>query len=213
MGALDQVTYYTDGLKPATRMEVAYRAPETLAAAIEYAIRKNFNNNSKKKFKKGTCYKCGITEHYARECKKAGKAKVASIEEKPVASTLKIEEIEFTNIEENKKRLYLEPTTLQEFKLKLLPFNDMMLFLRSLDPTNAELFAVYLDTPNNNKNESEPEVQKLITQYKDIFSKTLPDHLPPKRSLDQAIELTPGAEPPHRPIYRLSYDETNELKK
>ena len=39
MGALDQVTYYTDGLKPATRMEVAYRAPETLAAAIEYAIR------------------------------------------------------------------------------------------------------------------------------------------------------------------------------
>jgi hypothetical protein len=79
--------------------------------------------------------------------------------------------------------------------------------------TNAELFAVYLDTSNDKEKEFEPEVQKLITQYKDVFPKTLPDHLPPKRSLDHAIELTPGAEPPHRPIYRLSYDETNELKR
>ena len=39
MGALDQVTYYTDGLKLATRMEVAYRVPDTLAGAIEYTIR------------------------------------------------------------------------------------------------------------------------------------------------------------------------------
>ena len=69
------------------------------------AYRKNFNNNTKKEFKKGTCNKCGITRHYARECKKWGKAKVANIEEKPVASMLKIEEIEFTNIKENKEHL------------------------------------------------------------------------------------------------------------
>jgi len=34
MGELDQVTYYIDGLKPATKMEVAYQAPDTLERAI-----------------------------------------------------------------------------------------------------------------------------------------------------------------------------------
>ena len=113
---MDQVIYYTDRLKPATRIEVAYRVPNTLAATIEYKIRydvaifgmrklsvsyrkyfklslsnrinrenkgpvpigldsfeayrKNFNNNIRKKFKKGICYKYRIIEHYARECKK-----------------------------------------------------------------------------------------------------------------------------------------------
>src|SRR6185369_8311332 len=39
MEELDQVTYYIDGLKPATKMEVAYRAPDTLEQAISHAIR------------------------------------------------------------------------------------------------------------------------------------------------------------------------------
>jgi hypothetical protein len=38
MGELDQVTYYIDGLKPSTKMEVAYQAPDTLEGAIARAI-------------------------------------------------------------------------------------------------------------------------------------------------------------------------------
>jgi hypothetical protein len=39
MGPLDQVAYYIDGLKAATRMEVSYQAPETLDDAWKLAIR------------------------------------------------------------------------------------------------------------------------------------------------------------------------------
>ena len=31
--------------------------------------------------------------------------------------------------------------------------------------------------------------------------------------MDHAIELLPGTEPPSRPIYRLSFEKTNELKR
>ena len=39
MGPLDQVAYYVDGLKPATRMEVSYQAPESLDEAVKMAVR------------------------------------------------------------------------------------------------------------------------------------------------------------------------------
>ena len=39
MGPLDQVAYFIDGLKPATRMEVSYQAPETFEDAWKLAIR------------------------------------------------------------------------------------------------------------------------------------------------------------------------------
>ena len=39
IGSLDQVTNYIEGLKPATKMEVAYQAPTTLTDAIAHATR------------------------------------------------------------------------------------------------------------------------------------------------------------------------------
>ena len=39
MGPLDQVTYFIDGLKPATKMEVSYQAPETFEEAWTLAIK------------------------------------------------------------------------------------------------------------------------------------------------------------------------------
>jgi len=38
MGQLDQVMHFVEGLKPVTRVEVNYRAPDTLAQAIDIAI-------------------------------------------------------------------------------------------------------------------------------------------------------------------------------
>ena len=38
MGEQDQITYFIEGLKPATKMEVSYRAPETFEDAWKTAI-------------------------------------------------------------------------------------------------------------------------------------------------------------------------------
>ena len=38
MGEQDQITYYIEGLKPATKMEVSYRAPATFEDAWKTAI-------------------------------------------------------------------------------------------------------------------------------------------------------------------------------
>ena len=58
-----------------------------------------------------------------------------------------------------------------------------------------------------------PEVETLLKKYQDVFPKDLPNELPPKRSIDHAIETLPGTEPPSKPMYRLSYKETVELKR
>jgi len=68
-------------------------------------------------------------------------------------------------------------------------------------------------TENQQVTPPPPEAQKLLKEFADVFPDTLPNELPPKRSIDHLIELTPGAEPPSRSPYRLSYVETNELKK
>jgi len=57
-----------------------------------------------------------------------------------------------------------------------------------------------------------PQAQKIFKEFPDVFPKSLPDQPPPKRNVDHAIDLVPGAEPPFRPIYRLTYQEMNELK-
>ncbi|MCW2743449.1 MAG: uncharacterized protein JWR45_3871 [Blastococcus sp.] len=53
----------------------------------------------------------------------------------------------------------------------------------------------------------------LLREYKDVFPDQLPRGLPPRRDVDHAIELVPGATPPSRPAYRLSNTELDELKK
>jgi len=58
-----------------------------------------------------------------------------------------------------------------------------------------------------------PEVQRIIKQFQDVFPEALPKELPPQRAIDHSIDIIPGSAPPFRPIYRMSYEELNELKK
>jgi hypothetical protein len=59
-----------------------------------------------------------------------------------------------------------------------------------------------------------PEIRPLIEdEFPDIFPDSLPDGLPPDRGDAMKIETDPNADPPVRPIIRLSIAELDELKK
>jgi hypothetical protein len=56
------------------------------------------------------------------------------------------------------------------------------------------------------------DLSAVLDKYKDILS-GLPNGLPPEHSVDHKIDLEPGSAPPNRPIYRMSPNELEELKK
>ena len=56
------------------------------------------------------------------------------------------------------------------------------------------------------------QVQSILDDFSDIFSRDLLARLPPQRNVDHRIELVPGAEPPHRAPYRMSPKGLDELK-
>ena len=80
---------------------------------------------------------------------------------------------------------------------------------------NGELFlAVGIMGGSSTIDQAEnPRLQSLLNEYKDVFANELPPELPPRRAVDFEIELQPGAAPPSRPTYRLSFPEQAELKK
>ncbi|GMP97113.1 hypothetical protein CsSME_00045491 [Camellia sinensis var. sinensis] len=56
-------------------------------------------------------------------------------------------------------------------------------------------------------------VKKILRQFADVMPEQLPKELPPRRGVDHAIELVPGAKPPARAPYRMAIPELNELRK
>jgi Reverse transcriptase (RNA-dependent DNA polymerase) len=71
-----------------------------------------------------------------------------------------------------------------------------------------------MDSGNDNQNaESEPELTSLLTEFSDDFPDDLPSGLPPERSIELKIYLVPEAKPIKRPIYKLSMEELNEVKR
>jgi len=78
---------------------------------------------------------------------------------------------------------------------------------------SAELFAVCTTTLPENDNIMNKEGKLLIKEFADVFPAELPNELPPKRTIDHAIDVLPGSEPPSRPTYRMSFVEMDELKK
>ena len=59
----------------------------------------------------------------------------------------------------------------------------------------------------------DPDREKIIREFEDVFPDDLPSGLPPQREIDHRIELEPGQNPPSRPTYRMSQPEMDELKK
>ena len=57
------------------------------------------------------------------------------------------------------------------------------------------------------------DLAALLRSYEDVFLNALPPGLPPAREVDHAIELEPGAPPPSRPTYRMSFQELEELER
>jgi hypothetical protein len=59
-----------------------------------------------------------------------------------------------------------------------------------------------------------PEVRSIVMEeFADVFPEKLPDGLPPDRGDAMKIETDPTADPPFRPVIRLSIAELDELRK
>ena len=67
-----------------------------------------------------------------------------------------------------------------------------------------------LDTRNSAKDRL---VQDALAEFKDVFPSELPPGLPPKREQDFHIDLSPGATPQKKGVYRLSEAELQEMRR
>ncbi|CAL2255821.1 unnamed protein product [Prunus armeniaca] len=56
-------------------------------------------------------------------------------------------------------------------------------------------------------------VEAILKEFADVMLKELPKTLPPRREMDHAIELEPGAKPPAKAPYRMAPPELKELRK
>lgn len=54
---------------------------------------------------------------------------------------------------------------------------------------------------------SDPEMMRIVDDFSDVFRSNLPSGLPPKKSMDHAIETEPDAKIPNRRLFKLSPDE------
>jgi hypothetical protein len=48
------------------------------------------------------------------------------------------------------------------------------------------------------------EVKSVLNEFQDVFLEDLPDHLPPMRDIQHAIDFVPGDTLPNLPHYRLN---------
>ena len=60
--------------------------------------------------------------------------------------------------------------------------------------------------------EQPKEVKSVLQEFKDVFPKELPNHLPPMRDIQHAIDFVPEKTLPNLPHYRMSTTEHAKLK-
>jgi hypothetical protein len=69
----------------------------------------------------------------------------------------------------------------------------------------TEAFALLLDPENSGPSlrPSDPQINEILEEFKDVFPDELLNGIPPKRSQDFKIELVPGAAPIKKGLCRL----------
>ncbi|NBK25918.1 MAG: hypothetical protein EOM68_28375, partial [Spirochaetia bacterium] len=77
--------------------------------------------------------------------------------------------------------------------------------------TGCELFLVNMTVPDSTLKPA-TAVDDILEEFKDVFPDDLPGP-PPDLSVNHKIDLEPGSVPPHRPIYQMSEQELQEVKK
>ena len=82
--------------------------------------------------------------------------------------------------------------------------------LKHQEPT----FLTVLSEKEDGGNDEIPgAIQRVLKEFSSVMPDKLPKALPPRRPVDHAIELVPGAKPPARAPYRMSPPELAELRK
>ena len=56
-------------------------------------------------------------------------------------------------------------------------------------------------------------VAVVLEEFSDVMPPKLPKELPPRRAVDQKIELEPGARPPSKAPYKMALTESVELRR
>ncbi|XP_060210548.1 uncharacterized protein LOC132637484 [Lycium barbarum] len=56
-------------------------------------------------------------------------------------------------------------------------------------------------------------MSSLLQEYEALFSKEMPDGLPPMRGIEHQIDFIPGSQIPNKPAYRSNPQETKELQR
>ena len=73
--------------------------------------------------------------------------------------------------------------------------------------------AILREPRNESTKNQDPDIEALLTKYKDVFRDELPYGLPPKRPQgDFRIKLKEGSKPVKRDLYRMSLTELEETK-
>ena len=80
--------------------------------------------------------------------------------------------------------------------------------VRKPPPVKETRRKIYSEVPR----EVRDGLDKILSDFEDMFPEQLPKGRPPKREVEFAIKTEPGAAPPNRPPYRLSPKEHEELQ-
>ncbi|XP_074303669.1 uncharacterized protein LOC141638156 [Silene latifolia] len=121
------------------------------------------------------------------------------------------------------KRIVLKPLSPQNSRVaatNTVPKAGISLLIGKRDVERAidggERVFLLVAKENSSSNvvlQENDQVEKLLTEFSDVFPDELPAGLPPIRGIEHQIDLIPGSSLPNKAAYRCNPKETKELQK